>query len=216
MSSSVYAEKIYPDIPSAPPENDQTYRLAKIDEMEKFLRSEIHERDMLTKRFKRRATVTTISDNSIVTAITTLEIVGIVSLTTGVGIPLAIAFTGAGLTLGIGSGIVHKVQRIFDSKAKKHDKIKVLAESKLDSISGLVSKAIADGTVSHDEYQFILKEIENYRQLKQEIRTKSKKTVDTITAEQREEILAQGREEGRKAFLAKIAASSDIPTARVT
>ena len=51
--------------------------------------------------------------------------------------------------------------------------------------------------------------------MKEEIRTKSKKTTDTITAEQRETILAQGREQGKQAFLEKIAASSDIPTANV-
>ena len=36
------------------------------------------------------------------------------------------------LLLGIGSVVVHKTQKIFESKAKKHDKIKTLAESKLD------------------------------------------------------------------------------------
>ena len=52
--------------------------------------------------------------------------------------------------------------------------------------------------------------------MKEEIRTKSKKTTDAITAEQREEILKQGREEGKQAFLAKIAATSATPTANAT
>ena len=36
--------------------------------------------------------------------------------------------------------------------------------------------------------------------MKEEIRTKSKKTTDAIAAEQREEILKQGREEGQTGF----------------
>ena len=112
--------------------------------------------------------------------------------------------------------MIHKTQKVFDSKAKKHDKIKTLAESKLDSISSLVSKAIEDAHVSHQEYQLILKEVEHYRKMKEEIRSKSKKTTDSITAEQREAILSQGREEGKQAFLEKIAASSGIPPASVT
>ena len=48
--------------------------------------------------------------------------------------------------------------------------------------------------------------------MKEQIRTKSKKTTDAITAEQREEILKQGREEGQKAFLEKIAAYFRYPT----
>ena len=75
----------------------------------------------------------------------------------------------------------------------KNEKIKTQAESNLDSISDLVSKAIEDANVSHEEYQFILKEKEHYRKMKEEICAKSKKAADKITAEQREEILKQGQ-----------------------
>ena len=196
MASVYETEKIYPTIPPTAPPDDESYRLKKIDELEKFLRSEVESRDKLTKRFKRRATATTFSDGSVIAAITALEIASIVTLTTGVGMPLSVVLASTGLFLGLGSGIIHKTQKIFDSKAKKHDKIKTLAESKLDTISGIVSKAVEDLHISHQEYQLILKEVEHYRTMKEEIRTKSKKTTDAITAEQREEILKQGREQG--------------------
>ena len=79
-------------------------------------------------------------------------------------------------------------------------------------MTGIVSKAVEDSHISHQDYQLILKEIEHYCKMKEEIRAKSKKTTDVITAEQREEILKQGREEVQQAFLAKIAASSDTQT----
>ena len=208
MSSVYETEKLYPQIPATAPPDDESYRLKKIDELEKFLRSEVKSRDKLTKRFKRRATATTFSDGSVIAAITALEIASIVTLTTGVGMPLSVVLASTGLFLGLGSGIIHKTQKIFDSKAKKHDKIKTLAESKLDTISCIVSKAVEDSHISHQEYQLILKEVEHYRKMKEEIRTKSKKTTDAITTEQREAILAQGREKGQKAFLARIAATS--------
>ena len=214
--TSVYDEKIYPQIPATAPPDDESYRLKKIDELEKFLRTEVESRDKLTKRFKRRATAATFSDTSVIAAITTLELASIVTLTTGVGMPLGIVLASTGLFLGLGSAVIHKTQKIFDSKATKHDKIKTLAESKLDTISAIVSKAVEDSHVSHQEYQLILKEVEHYRKMKEEIRTKSKKTTDAITAEQREEILKQGREEGQQAFLAKIAASSGTQTASAT
>ena len=205
MHKSVYeTEKMYPTLPTAPEDESQTYRLNKIDEIEKFLREEISYRDKLVKRCKRRASAMTVSDTSIITAITALEIGSIVTLTIGVGIPVSITLASAGLILGLSSAIAHKSQKIFDSKAKKHDKIKTLAESKLDSISSLISKAIEDGKISHEEYHIILKEVEHYRTLKEQIRSKSKRIVDTITAEQREALLMQGRKEGKEAFLAKI------------
>ena len=39
--TSVYDEKIYPQIPATAPPDDAEYRLKKIDEIEKFLRSEV-------------------------------------------------------------------------------------------------------------------------------------------------------------------------------
>ena len=38
--TSVY-EKMYPQIPATAPPDDESYRLKKIDELEKFLRTEI-------------------------------------------------------------------------------------------------------------------------------------------------------------------------------
>ena len=214
---SVYTEKIYPDIASAPdedgPQQSQIYRLKKIEEAEKFLRDEAEKRGKLAKQFKRRVIASTISDTSLITAITILEVASVATLSTGVGAPISIVLASAGLLLGLGSGVIHKTQKVFESKNKKHDKIKTLAESKLDSISNLVSKAIENAHISHEEYQFILKEVEHYRVMKEQIRTKSKKVADAITAEQREAILAQGREEGKQDFLRKIAATSDTPTA---
>ena len=216
-----YSEKIYPEIPSAPPDHlepqdDGEYRLKKIDEVEKFLRQEIKIRDRLAKKFKRRATASTISDTSVITVITALEVASIVTLTSGIGLPISIVLASTGLLLGLGSTVIHKTQRIFESKVKKHDKIKTLSESKLDSISGIVSKAVEDSHISHQEYLLILKEIENYRKMKDEIRTKTKKATKAISAEQREEILKQGREEGKQAFLAKITGTLGTPPVSAT
>ena len=215
---SVYhqQEKLYPPITPLTAPQDDEYRLKKIDEIERFLRQEIKARDKLTKQFKRRATATSISDTSVMTLITILKVAFIATLTTGIGTPIGIILASTGLFLGLGSVVIHKTQKMFDSKAKKHDKIKTLAESKLDTISSIVSKAVEDSRISHQEYQLILKEVEHYRKMKDDIRTKSKKTTHAITAEQRGKILKQGREEGKQAFLAQIAASSDTQAANAT
>ena len=217
MNDEVKRENIYPILnPSAPVDDSQIYRLSKINEMEKFLRDEISSRDKLAKQFKRRAITATISDTTVITVITGLEIGSIITIATGVGAPVGIALAASGVALGISSIIAQKLQKLFDSKSKKHEKIKVLAEAKLDSISGLVSKAVEDSTISHQEFQFIITEIEHYRNLKKEIRMKSKRVADAITTEQREAILAQGRKQGKDDFLKQIARSSDTQTANAT
>ena len=60
-----------------------------------------------------------ISDTSVIAAITTLELASIVTLTTGVGMPLGIVLASTLLFLGLGSAVIHKTRKIFDSKAKK-------------------------------------------------------------------------------------------------
>ena len=79
-----------------------------------------------------------------------------------------------------------------------------------------MSKAVEDAHVSHEEYRLILREVEHYRKIKQQIRTKTKHQTNTITTEQREAILAQGREQDKQDFLQKIAATSDTQPASAT
>ena len=50
-----------------------------------------------------------------------------------------------------------------------------------------------------------LQEVEKYRNLKADIRNQVKAKVKQITKEQREELLEQGRKEGKEKFLRKIA-----------
>ena len=56
-----------------------------------------------------------------------------------------------------------------------------------------------DGDISPAEFHKVLQEVEKYRKLKAKVKIKE------ITKEQREEILEQGRKEGKEDFLRKIA-----------
>ena len=65
-----------------------------------------------------------------------------------------------------------------------------------------------DGDISPTEFHKVLQEVEKYRKLKTDIRNQAKNKVREITKEQREEMLEQGRKEGKEDFLRKIANSS--------
>ncbi len=204
--------KLYPNLdPSAPEYEGEIYRLRKIDELSKFLQDEMTERRKITKRFKRKANLTGgvgyfFAGVSVVGGLLSAGLSG-----TGIGIVLAIPIGIISAGAAFGATFTYKTHKIFTTKVKKHDKITLLAEAKLDSISGIHSKALQDGHISAEEYSFILKEIQNYRTMKQQIREKSQHVTETITTEQREAILQQGRKEGKNAFLAQIAGSSDTP-----
>ena len=65
-----------------------------------------------------------------------------------------------------------------------------------------------DGDISPTEFQKVLQEVEKYRKLKAAIRNQAKTKIKQITKEQQEELLEQGRKEGKEDFLQKIANSS--------
>ena len=65
-----------------------------------------------------------------------------------------------------------------------------------------------DGDISSIEFHTVLQEVEKYRKLKVDIRNQAKAKVKQITKEQQEELLEQGRKEGKEDFLRKIANTS--------
>ena len=67
-----------------------------------------------------------------------------------------------------------------------------------------------DGYISPTEFQKALQEIQKYRKLKADIKNQAKAKVKEITKEQREELLEQGRKEGKQDFLRTIANTSGI------
>ena len=59
---------------------------------------------------------------------------------------------------------------IFERKKKKRNKIILLAKSKLNTIEVLISKALFDSYISHDEFVSVNKELREYNEIKEEIR----------------------------------------------
>ena len=53
---------------------------------------------------------------------------------------------------------------------KKHDKILMLAKSKLNKIETLISQALTDMEISHEEFITIFKEKDKYEKMKENVR----------------------------------------------
>ena len=60
--------------------------------------------------------------------------------------------------------------KIKRNKNKNHNKIVILAKSKLNSIETLIFQALIDLEISHEEFKTMLNEEENYKRLKENIR----------------------------------------------
>ena len=75
-----------------------------------------------------------------------------------------------GFTFAITSGFIKKFLKTIRNKKKKHNKIVMLARSKLNSIESKISKALMDNEISHEDFETIINEEKKYRELKESIR----------------------------------------------
>ena len=96
--------------------------------------------------------------------------------------------------VGIGAGVLAIIGKILEKKltpkATKHNEIGILAEAKLNSISGKVAKAFEDGCISDEEYRDITAEQTEFITMKKDVKSKTRKTINTkITEEEEKDII---------------------------
>ena len=78
------------------------------------------------------------------------------------------------LLLSVETAITQKYFKNFTVKQEKHGAIKLLAQSKLDSIANITLQVLQDGDISPTEFHKALQEVEIYRKLESDIRNETK------------------------------------------
>ena len=144
--------KIYPGLNPTAPQEPQSYRLNKLSEIEAFFLDEIEVREQIAKKMKRFNTITGMVDTGLITSTVITGGIFIAAFANGVGLPVGIALSGTSLILSLATGITQKSFKILTVKQEKHDSIRMLAQSKLDSIANIISQAIEDGDISPIEF----------------------------------------------------------------
>ena len=139
--------KIYPDLNPMAPQEPQTYRLKKLTAIEAYLLNEIEVRERKAKKMKRFNIITGIVDTGLIISIVITGGVSNAAFASGVGLPVGIALSGTSLLLSLAIVTTRKSFKIFTVKQEKHDAIKLLAQSKLDSIADIISQAMQDGDI---------------------------------------------------------------------
>ena len=94
----------------------------------------------------------------------------IASFATAIGAPVGIMSASCSLAFSITTGFVKTFMKTIRNKKKKHNKIVMLARSKLNSIESKISEALINNEISHEDFMTILNEEKKYRELKEIIR----------------------------------------------
>ena len=89
------------------------------------------------------------------------------------------ASASASLAFSISSGIIKKLLKTTRSKKKNHDKIVMLARSKLNSKESKISEVLINHEIIHEEFLTIINEDKKYRELEECIRMMNSQRSDT-------------------------------------
>ena len=149
------------------------FRLSQIIGIENYFHQEINQRKSCSKKLSKYVTDFDYIDKILIALSATSSGVCIISSASVVGAPVGIASASFTLIFSLTTGIVKKLLNITRNKKKKHDKILMLTKSKLDSIEPLVSQALIDMEISHEEFKAIIWGKEKYERVKENVRSVS-------------------------------------------
>ena len=157
------------------------FRLDEINKIKDYLNAEIKDKKDIIKKISKYIVAFDYADKLFVTLSASFGTLSIASYSTVVGIPAGIA--GASLTLifTVTTDIVKKLLNITRKKKKKHNKIIALARRKLNIIENLISQALTDFEITHEEFSKIIYEKNNYEQIIDNIR--SVKSINDLNKE---------------------------------
>ena len=123
---------------------------------------------------KRFNTITGVADTGLITSTVITGGISIAAFSSGVFLPVGTALGGTSLLLSFTAVITQKSFKTFAVKQEKYNSMKLLAQSKLDSVVNIISQVVQDGDISPTEFHKVLQKAEKYHKLKSDIRNQAK------------------------------------------
>ena len=151
---------------------DQTnFRLNKISKIKNYFNSEINQKKpKCSKKLSKYVAAFDYIDKVLIVLSARSSGVCIISSVSIVGAPIGIAGASFTLIFSVTTGIIKKLLSMTRYKKKKHDKILMLAKSKLNSIETVVFQAL-----NREEFIMVLKENDKYEKMKENVRNVNEK-----------------------------------------
>ena len=126
--------------------------------------------ELMSKKYKKVCTALNYIEHFLILGFTMIGCVSISAFSSLAGIPVGITSSAIGLKICAIAAGIKKDKSIIKKKKKKHDKIVLLAKSKLNSIEVLISKPLTSSVISHNEFVLINNVLKEYSERKGEIK----------------------------------------------
>ena len=153
--------------------------ISEISRIENDFYEEINQRKTSSNKLSKYVTAFDYIDKILIVLGAASGGVSIALFMSVIGAPVGIASASFTLIFSLTREIIKKLLSITRNKKKKHNKIFMLAKSKLSSIEALVSQALIDMEISHGEFTSIFKEKDKYEKMKENVRNVSEKPKET-------------------------------------
>ena len=163
---------MYPNL-NANISNEKQLKLNKINQIKDYLLAKIRERELISKNLSKYIALLfllSILVNYQFFLSVVASSISIASFSTLIGAPAGILGASCSLTFSITSGFVKNFLKTTRNKKKKHNKVVMLARSKLNSIESKISEALINNEISHEDFMTIVNEEKKYREFKESIR----------------------------------------------
>ena len=132
------------------------YRLDEINKIKEYFDNEIKERKDIIKKLNKYLVSFDYLEKIFIDLSASFGTLSIASYAAVVGIPVGIAGSPLTLIFTVGMGISKSLLKVTKKRKKKHNKIIALAKSKLNTIETLLSSALNDSKISHEEFTNII------------------------------------------------------------
>ena len=146
------------------------YRLDEINKTRDYFNNEIKGKKDIIKKLNKYTVIFDYLDKIFITLSPSFGALSIASYASVVGIPVGITSASLTLIFTIVTGISKSLLKLTEKRKKKHNKIIALAKNKLNTIDTLLSSALNDSKISHEEFTNIITETNIYEDIKETIK----------------------------------------------
>ena len=146
------------------------YRLDEINKIKEYFDDEIKERKDMIKKLNKYLVSFDYLDQIFITLSALFGTLSIASYAAVVGIPVGIAGSSLTLIFTIGTDLNKSLLQVTKKRKKKQNKIIPSAKSKLNTIETLLSSALNDSKISHEEFTSVITEKNTYENIKENIK----------------------------------------------
>ena len=148
----------------------QELRLKNIVGTRNYFAEEIEQNGLMSNKQKKVTVTLNYIEHFLILAPVVIGCISVAPFASLFVIPVGITSSAIKVKIYAITAGIKKYKSIINKKKKKHGKIELLAKTKLNSIEVLISKALIDSNMSHDELVLINIVLKKYDGFKKEIK----------------------------------------------